>query len=114
MIVEYRAWYNYAVEALLVVLLLLGIVAGARERFLWVSMMPFLFDMVLHLVFRFALTDVYIMTAHWAFIFPIAMGYLLKRTEHEAAFHRAIVVLTCLLTCFLAVWNAGLIVSHML
>lgn len=113
-IVEYRAWYNYAVEALLVVLLLLGIVAGARERFLWVSMMPFLFDMVLHLVFRFALTDVYIMTAHWAFIFPIAMGYLLKRTEHEAAFHRAIVVLTCLLTCFLAVWNAGLIVSHML
>lgn len=113
-IVKYRAWYNYVAEALIALLLLLGIVAGARERFLWVCMMPFLFDMLLHLGFRFALTDVYIMTAHWAFIIPIATGYLLKRTEHEAAFHRILVVAVCMLTCFLAVWNAGLIVSHML
>ena len=113
-IVKYRAWYNYAAEALIALLLLLGILAGARERFLWVCMMPFLFDMLLHLGFRFALTDVYIMTAHWAFIIPIAVGYLLKRTEHEAAYHRSIVVVVCMLTCFLAVWNAGLIISHML
>lgn len=113
-IVKYRAWYNYVAEALIALLLLLGILAGARERFLWVCMMPFLFDMVLHLGFRFALTDVYIMTAHWAFIIPIAVGYLLKRTEHEAAYHRGIVVVVCMLTCFLAVWNAGLIISHML
>lgn len=113
-IVKYRAWYNYAAEALIVLLLLLGILAGARERFLWVSMMPFLFDMVLHLGMRFALTDVYIMTAHWAFVIPIALGYLLKRTRHEAAFHGGVVVLITLLTCFLAVWNAGLIVSHMI
>ncbi len=113
-IVKYRAWYNYAAEALIVLLLLLGILAGVRERFLWVSMMPFLFDMVLHLGMRFALTDVYIMTAHWAFVIPIALGYLLKRTRYEAAFHGGVVVLITLLTCFLAVWNAGLIVSHMI
>ena len=113
-IVEYHAWYNYAAEALLVLLLLLGILAGARERFLWVCMVPFLFDMVLHLGFRFALTDVYIMTAHWAFIIPIAMGYLLKRTEHAAVFHGIIVALTGLLICFLTVWNAGHIISHII
>lgn len=112
-IVKYHVWYNYAVEALIVLLLLLGIVVGIRERFLWVCMMPFLFDMLLHVVLRFALTDVYIMTAHWAFIIPIAMGYLMKHTEHNAAIHRCLVALVCLLTCFLVVWNLGLIVGHM-
>ena len=112
-IVKYHAWYNYAVEALIVLLLLLGIVAGIRERFLWVCMMPFLFDMLLHGVLRFALTDVYIMTAHWAFIIPIAMGYLMKHTKHNVAIHRCLVALVCLLTCFLVVWNLGLIVDHM-
>lgn len=112
-IVTYRAWYNYAVEALIVLLMIMGIVAGVRERFLWVCMMPFIFDMLLHTVMRFALTDVYIMTAHWAFIIPIAIGYLLKRTKHNATSHRCLVALVCLLTCFLFVWNLRLIVGHM-
>ena len=112
-IVKYRAWYNYVAEALIVLLMLIGIVTGIRERFLWLCMMPFLFDMLLHLVFRFALTDVYIMTAHWAFIIPIAIGYLLKRIEHNVASHRCIVAIVCLLTCFIVVWNARLILCHM-
>ena len=69
--------------------------------------------MLLHIVMRFALTDVYIMTAHWAFIIPIAIGYLLKRTKHNATSHRCLVALVCLLTCFLFVWNLRLIVGHM-
>jgi hypothetical protein len=112
-LVYYRDWWNYLAEGAILALFLGGIVCGWRKRLLWLAMMPFLFDVFLHIGMRFAATDVYIMTAHWAFIIPIAMGYLMKHTKHNVAIYRCLVALVCLLTCFLVVWNLGLIVGHM-
>lgn len=112
--VTYHHWWNDMVEVLIILLFAIGIWCGRHERFLWTVMSVFLFDMIIHVVLRFALTDVYIMTAHWAMVMPVAIGYLLKKT----AFHRGIDTITCtmitLLTIFLWWHNLSLIAGYIL
>jgi hypothetical protein len=38
----------------------------------------FAFDLALHVGLGFGLNEVYIMSAHWLFVVPLAMGYLFK------------------------------------
>ena len=61
-----------------------GIVTGLRLRFMQLCLSWFGFDMLLHLVLGFGLIEVYIMTAHGAFILPIAAAFLLKRLQRPA------------------------------
>ena len=98
-IVEYSDWYSYLVEALIICLFVAGIVMGRRERLLWMCMMPFLVDMLIHVGLRFALTDVYIMTAHWAFVIPVAVAFLIKKAKPilRLASLSVVVVLTAFL-----------------
>lgn len=112
-IVEYTAWYNYFVEILVVLLFVFGIIAGYRERFLWVCMIPFIFDMIIHAGLRFALTDVYIMTAHWAFVIPVSIAYLLKRLRNNTQVYNSAVLILFGLTIFLFAWNLSLIIKYL-
>lgn len=77
--VSYDLAINYVVEAVIVLLFIVGVVVGIREKFLLLCLSWFGFDMLMHMGFGFGLNEVYIMTAHWTFIIPIAIGYLLKR-----------------------------------
>ena len=77
--VSYRSALNYIVEGLLVLLFVAGAWVARRERFFLMLLSWFAFDMLMHIGFGFGINEVYIMTAHWAFIIPIAIGYLLKR-----------------------------------
>lgn len=77
-IVHYRWVANYVVEGLIFLLFLLGIVCGARSRFLWTALSFFAFDLALHVGLGFGLNEVYIMSAHWLFVVPLAMAYLFK------------------------------------
>lgn len=79
--VSYRWAISYAVEAIVVLLLIAGAWTARRSRFFQVVLAWFVFDMVMHVGFGFGLNEVYIMTAHWAFIIPIAAAYLLKATH---------------------------------
>ena len=110
-IIMYRGWYNYVAEMLLVLLFLTGIWYGRRSRFLWMLLSCMAFDMVLHLGLGFGLNEVYIMTAHWAFILPVAIGFLLYHVKglHHLSLH----VLIALLTLWLWIWNGWLIVSYL-
>ena len=107
--VAYRSMALYAVEALVAALLLAGAWVARRERFFRVVASWVAFDMVMHLGFGFGLNEVYIMTAHWAFVIPIALGYLLCRTRQP---------LLRLAVCALAVWmwayNATIIGGYLL
>lgn len=106
--VPYRSVANYVVEALVALLLVAGVWVARRERLMLVVLSWFAFDMVMHLGFGFGLNEVYIMTAHWAFIIPIAAGYLLRRTADSAP---------RLAVAALAVWlwayNGTLIVGYL-
>lgn len=110
-IVPYRHTWYYAVNAVVVALFLTGVWLGRRERLLWLVMPMFLFDMFLHAVLRFAATDVYIMTAHWAFAMPIAMAYLARRVEHKRFRYAILMAVILAVTIFL--WHHNLtLIAH--
>lgn len=110
-IVPYRSWYNYAIEVLIVLLFIGGIWCGRRSRFLWMLLSCLAFDMVLHLGLGFGLNEVYIMTAHWAFVVPVVIGYLFH--QKHGLRHFSLHIIVGLLTLWLWLWNGWLIVGYL-
>lgn len=106
--VQYRSALNYVVEALLVVLLAVGAWTARREKFFLMVLAWFGFDMLMHMGFGFGLNEVYIMTAHWAFIIPIAAGYILRRSNSMAP--RALVAA---LAVWLWAYNAAIVIDYL-
>lgn len=106
--VEYRSAVNYIVEALVVLLLVAGAWIARREKFFLMVFSWFAFDMIMHMGFGFGLNEVYIMTAHWAFIIPIAAGYILRRKNSMAAR-----VLVAALTLWLWTYNAVIVIGYL-
>ncbi len=106
--VQYRSAFNYVVEALLVVLLAVGAWTARREKFFLMVLAWFGFDMLMHMGFGFGLNEVYIMTAHWAFIIPIATGYILRRSNSMAPR-----VLVAALAVWLWVYNAAIVIDYL-
>lgn len=106
--VEYRSAVNYIVETLVVLLLVEGAWIARREKFFLMVLSWFAFDMIMHMGFGFGLNEVYIMTAHWAFIIPIAAGYILRRKNSMAAR-----VLVAALTLWLWTYNAVIVIGYL-
>lgn len=106
--VEYRSAVNYIVEALVVLLLVAGAWIARREKFFLMVLAWFALDMIMHMGFGFGLNEVYIMTAHWAFIIPIAAGYILRRKNSMAAR-----VLVAALTLWLWAYNAVIVIGYL-
>lgn len=106
--VEYRSAVNYIVEALVVLLLVAGAWIARHEKFFLMVLAWFAFDMTMHMGFGFGLNEVYIMTAHWAFIIPIAAGYILRRKNIMAAR-----VLVAALTLWLWAYNAAIVIGYL-
>ena len=117
-IVKYSDWYNYVAEAVLVLLFIVGVFIGRKERFLCMCLLPFLFDMFLHVVLRFALTDVYIMTAHWAVVIPVAVAMTLKYAKaatgrHALPLYIGTLSAVGLLTIYMLWHNLSLMIPYM-
>lgn len=106
--VEYRSAVNYIVEALVVLLLVAGAWIARRKKFFLMVLSWFAFDMIMHMGFGFGLNEVYIMTAHWAFIIPIAAGYILRHKNSMAAR-----VLVAALTLWLWAYNAVIVIGYL-
>lgn len=112
-LVRYNHWFYYAIEAILVAMFIVGIWCGRRNKVLWIALSMFLFDMLLHVGLEFASSDLYIMTAHWAFVLPIAYACMLKSCSNHM--HRAMLMaLLALLAAWLWYHNLTLIVQHIL
>lgn len=111
MFVNYRYAFNYIVEALIIILFLAGIWAGRKSRYLWLVMSYFGLDMLLHIGLGFGLNEVYIMTGHWIYALPIAIGFLLKETRLQ---RNSLCLKSLLLTIglFLLIYNGILIIGY--
>lgn len=109
-IVHYRFWGNYAVTALVVALFVAGIWAGRRSKLLWTALSFFLFDMFIHLALGFGINEIYIMSAHWLFIMPLAMAFLFKDLKGKR--QHALRWTTALLTLYFMVWNLVLLTNY--
>ena len=100
---------NYGVEAVLILLFAAGIWYGRRELFLWTAMSFFGMDMALHMGLGFGINEVYIMSAHYLFVLPIAMAYIIRKNESEAWAKRGVTALISLLALWCLVWNMTVI-----
>lgn len=111
-VVTYRWAVNYVVEALLVALFIAGIWCGRRSRFLWMALSGFAFDMAIHLGLGFGINEVYIMGAHWLFVMPLAVGFLVRRagTGRRAVWLRGLLVA---LTVWLLAYNLTLFIGYL-
>ena len=111
-IVNYRSPIQYIIEALILLLFLAGVWLGRRSRFLWIALTCAAFDMLLHLGLGFGLNEVYIMSAHWIFVLPLAMTYLFKAMEKQGILLPCFLV-ALLLCLYLYIWNFVIIFQEM-
>lgn len=110
--VAYNWIINYVIEAIMVVLFVLGIIFGYRKRFFQMLLAWFACDITLHLILGFGITEVYIMASGWAFIIPIAYGYLMKELSHR--YRQMLRGLLIVITIFLWAYNGGLTANYLL
>ena len=110
--VTYNWITNYVIEAIMVVLFVLGIIFGYQKRFFQMLLAWFACDITLHLILGFGITEVYIMASGWAFIIPIAYGYLIKGLSHR--YRQMLRGLLLVITIFLWAYNGGLTANYLL
>ena len=111
MIVKYRYWENYAVEAIIGILFVLGIIMGRKSKFLWLVMSYFALDMLLHIGLGFGINEVYIMTVHWIYAVPIAIAFVWKGMPSRGKGYVALLV--WVLALYLLVYNGNLIFKYL-
>ena len=112
MIVSYRYVFPYIIEGIIVLLFLTGIWMGRHSRFLWLALSWFLLDVALHIGLGFGINEVYIMSAHWMFVIPIAIGFLVRHCNLR--FLPWLRGLLMLLTAYLLIYNGWLIGKYLM
>ena len=111
MIVNYRYWWNYAIEGIICLFFLVGIVMGRKSKYLWLVMSYFGLDMLLHIGLGFGITEVYIMSAHWIYTIPIAIAFAVKALKPEQ--RKYLVGIIGVIALYLLVYNGSLIFRYL-
>ena len=111
-VVRYRWAANYAAEAAVVLLFAFGAWCGRRDRFLWLCLAWFGFDMLLSMVLGFAINEIWIMGPHWLFVIPIAAAYAFKRRPGRSLAALRVAVLA--LAAWLWAYNGTLFVGWLM
>lgn len=109
--VDYRSPLNYLAEGAIIILFTIGICYGRRSRLMLMALSWFGFDLLIHIIFGFGINEVYIMTAHWAFVIPLAVAFTLRDATPRIAAATRIAAL--LLTLWLWIYNGVLIVNYL-
>ena len=111
-IVHYRWAINYVAEGLLVLLFVVGLWVGRSNKLLLMALAFAAMDWVLHVGLGFGLNEVYIMTAHWAYVLPLGLAaLLLTATGRKRSLLR---IAICSLTLWLYAWNLYSMVDYLL
>lgn len=110
--VAYDSAWSYAVSVAVALLLLAGVACSLRRRLMLMLVSWVAFDALMHIGFGFGLNEVYIMTAHWAFIIPIGAAYLLQSLGGWK--RRALLAAVQVLAATLVVSNVWCIALHCL
>ena len=108
---HYEHWLFYAVEAFLVLLFVVGLVFGLRQKLLQICLAWLGVDFVLHIIMGFGLNEAYIMGTHWLFIIPLAMAFLFKKMPAKPALVLRFGIVA--LALFLYIYNLCLVFQFM-
>ncbi len=109
-IVTYSTPLPYIAIGLVALLCLSGIVFGRKDCFLWLALSFFATDVVLHLGLGFGISEVYIMAAHWIFVLPLMMAFVLRGGRLRRLWR----VVVGLLSLAFFVWNGWLLTGYLL
>lgn len=110
-IVPYRTFIPYILLSSIVLLTLAGAWYGRKHPVWHLVLGCFAIDVALHLGLGFGINEIYIMSPHWAFIYPIAFSFVLTRLSgHSKTALRALLLFT---TILLYAYNGTLIVQEM-
>lgn len=107
-IVPYSHWWNYAIEAVLVALMLVAVWTARRERLMQLLLSWWAFDFTLNIILGFGINEPYIMTSGWAMAVPVAIGFMLKKR-----WKRPTECLVLMLTAYLWIWNVSILVNFL-
>ena len=108
---EYQTPVPYIIEGIIVILLCMGFWMGRRSAFLWLTASWVACDAFIHLVMGFGLNEVYIMAAHWAFIIPVCIGYIIRNCKEKyLPYLRGTLAV---ITIFLFFYNSTLIFEYL-
>lgn len=108
--VTYTHAYKYAIECVIILMFVIGCIIARGENFLQMLLTWFACDITLHIILGFGINEVYIMTAGWAFIIPISIGFFLKRLNGK--YRNFLQVTILLLTLYLAFYNCSQIFCY--
>ena len=111
-IVHYRWAINYVAEGLLVLLFVVGLWVGRRNKLLFMALAFAAMDWVLHVGLGFGLNEVYIMTAHWAYVLPLGLAALLLTATSQKRTLLRIAIGS--LTLWLYAWNLYSTIDYLL
>ena len=111
-IVHYRWAINYVAEGLLVLLFVVGLWVGRRNKLLLMALAFAAMDWILHVGLGFGLNEVYIMTAHWAYVLPLGLAALLLTATGQKRTLLRIAIGS--LTLWLYAWNLYSMVDYLL
>ena len=107
-------YINYLVEAVIVLLFLIGVWIGRKKIFLWTAMSFLILDMALHMGLGFGINEIYIMSAHYLFVLPIGIAYLFKAIEARERSYMAVTAACALTAVWCFVWNITNIIGYCL
>ena len=112
--VSYDSPVQYIFEALVVMLFGIGAWMSRKSKFFWMIVSCVATDVIIHFGLGFGLNEVYIMTAHWAFIIPISIGFWLEHLQHKSPKGLSLLRTTLMiLSVFLLCYNGTLIFQHL-
>lgn len=104
-IVEYSWKAQYAVEAIIALLFAAGAWMSRRDKFGQLLLACFAFAVALHLLLGFAINEVYIMAAHWTFVIPLSVAYLMRKRPLAAAVPALLITLYLYAYHGVLLWN---------
>lgn len=106
------SYVNYTVEALLLLLFAIGVWCGRRSLLMWTALSMFAMDMALHMGLGFGINEIYIMSAHYLFVMPVAMGYIYTKVSGNSRMQMLLSLLLLVVALWLLVWNGGIIIHN--
>ena len=111
-IVEYSWKIQYAVEAAIIIMFIVGTFVGRKQRFEQLLLAVFMFNLLLHVGLGFALDEIHIMTAHWAFVVPLSIAWLFcyfKRRQTAALSYLLVFTLIAVITVYMFAYHGYLL-----
>ncbi len=110
-VVEYSWKAQNIFTVVFELLLMAGLAVGIRRRFTWLLVFVLGTNLLMHIAIGFAITEVHIMAAHWAFTVPLAMAWLFTAgNRHTRA---ALTVMILLMTVYLLSYNGCLLYRYL-